>query len=178
MSKLLMVAVVACLVLIQITAGRAAIYMLIPGIQGESTDKSYSGWIRVESVSWGHGEAPPNSPTKVQFGRVTVVKTGDSNSAALGLLAATGQVMKDVKLEFTASMQDAQVATSRIKLTNARLVSYSASANQNQRPTEQLAFTFDSITWINFKVSNAGQQSPGTAACWDVALNKTCTPTF
>ena len=178
MSKLLMVAVVCCLVLVHITAGHAAIYILIPGIQGESTDKNYSGWVRAESVSWGHGEAPPNSPSKIQFGRVTVVKSGDSNSAALGLFAATGQVMKDVKLEFTASMQDVQVATSRIKLTNARMVSYAASANANQRPTEQLAFVFDSITWISFKISPTGQQSPGSAGCWDVLANKTCTPTF
>ncbi len=43
---------------------------------------------------------------------------------------------------------------------------------------DSLAFSFDTITWITFKVNAQGQQQPGGAACWDVVNSKSCAPSF
>lgn len=178
MRNLLAPLLFAFTLLCQTSMSEAGILMQIPGVQGESKVPNHTGWIDLESVNWGHGETPPGTPVKIQFARVTGTKHSDSVSATLALFGASGQLIKDVKIEFTSSVGDSIVVISRIKLTNARLTTYQASAHDSSLPIESLSFSFDSITWINFKISPQGQQLPGSAACWDLAGNKPCTPTF
>lgn len=168
----------AITLLCQASISEAGILMQIPGVQGESTVPNHAGWIELESVNWGHGETPPGAPVKIQFARVTGTKQSDSVSATLALFSASGQLIKDVKIEFTTSIGNSIVVTSRIKLTNARLTTYQASAHESSIPIESLSFSFDSITWINFKISPQGQQLPGSAACWDLPGNKPCQASF
>lgn len=153
------------------------LFLLIAGIAGESRDQQHPGWNQVESVSWGHGEAPPGSPSKIQFGRVQITKLRDSTSAALALLGATGQPIKDIKLEISRSSASAPVVMFRMKLTNARVAAYAAAAH-NGLGTESIGFSFDTITWITFKLDEQGRPTPGSAACFDVVGNKTCAASF
>jgi type VI secretion system secreted protein Hcp len=186
MSKLLTgVFAIGLMLIWQVSVSHALpeirIYMLLPGIQGEATEPNHIGWINVESVNWGHGEAPPGSPNKIQFKGVYFVKFIDSTSASLALLGATGQLTKDVKLEITTPAGNAVPGVlSRMKLTNARVVSYIAGAHDGPgNPTDNITFSFDTITWINFRQSpTTGQMTPGSAACWDVVNNKVCVPQF
>ena len=183
MSKVLTgVFMIGLLLLCQVSVSHAGnIFVLLPGIQGDATEPNHIGWIDVKSVSWGHGEAPPGSPIKIQFGRVSIVKLNDSISASLALLGATGQPIKDVKLEITKVVNEVPVVVSRMKLSNARVASYATLAlSAGNEVNDSIGFSFDTITWINFKVAKVGQQAPapGSAACWDVINNKTCVPQF
>ena len=154
------------------------IFVLVPNLQGEvSGPPTHVGWIEAESATWGHGEPPPGAPVKVQFNRVQLVKRNDSTSPALALLAASSQLVKDVKIEIFRTLQDTGIVMARVKLTNARVTSFATSVNQNSR-TDSIAFSFDTITWITFKLNAQGQQQPGGATCWDVVNNKGCAPTF
>ena len=164
-----------------IATSHAITYMQIPNIQGEVTEGNHAGWIEVQALSWSHNEAPPSSPVRMQFNRVIFTKTVDSVSAALALSAADGHPMKDVKVEILrgAPGGGGLFVAFRMKLTNARLTSYAASAQPGGAPPmESLALAFDTITWVNFKISASGQSSPGTAGCWDVVGNKSCAPAF
>ncbi len=164
----------------QVSASHADnLFLLLGGIQGESKDSQHSGgWNNLESASWGHGEAPPGSPNKIQFGRVQITKRQDSTSATLALLGATGQPLKDFKLEITRpGGGGSPVVVFRMKLTNARVTSYAAAA-RTEPATESLGFSFDTISWITFKIDQQGQQTPGSSACFDVVNNKTCAPSF
>lgn len=153
------------------------LFLLLGGIQGESKDAQHPGWNRLESVTWGHGEAPPGSPSKIQFGRVQITKRQDTASATLALLGATGQALKDFKLEITIPVGGTPVAVFRIKLTNARVASYAAAAH-NGPGTESVSFSFDTITWITLKIDEQGRSTPGSAACFDVVNNKSCGVSF
>jgi type VI protein secretion system component Hcp len=170
---------IGLLFLCQVSVSHAGnIFLLLPGVPGESVEKSHPGWIDVRTVSWGHGEGPIGSLSKAaQFRQVAIVKFNDSTSASLALLGATGQPIKEVKLEITRLLGTGPVATSRMKLTNARVASYTASVTEGGDTTEQLTFSFDTITWIHFKFDK-GLQLPGSAACWDVVNNKVCVPQF
>ena len=156
------------------------LFLLLGGIQGESKDAQHPGWNYLESARWEHGEAPPGSPSKIQFGRVQITKQQDSTSATLALLGATGQALKDFKLEITRPTGSNPVAVFRMKLTNARVASYAAAAHSGQSgsATESVSFSFDTITWITFKIDEQGRQTPGSAGCFDLLANKSCTPTF
>lgn len=180
MSKLgLNILVVWLLLAGHITASHATdLFLLIPNVPGESTDQAHLGWIDAQSASWSHGEAPPGSPVKIQFGRVTITKRNDSTSATLALLAASGQPIKDVKLEIQ-TVGVNRVPLLRVKLTNVRVASYATAWRENDNPaTDSIALSFDTITWINFKITAQGQSVAGSSACWDVVNNKACTPTF
>jgi type VI secretion system Hcp family effector len=180
MKLRLVLCLAVVLVAWQVAVARAVTYMQIPNIQGEVTDSNHLGWIELQSLSWGHADAPPGAPVKVQFTRVNFTKLLDSVSAALALSAADGHVMKDVKVEIVRTNgSGGLVVVFRMKLTNARLTSYAASAQAGpQPPVESLALAFDTITWLNFRVTPQGQTAPGTAGCWDVVGNKSCTPAF
>lgn len=153
------------------------LFLFIAGIAGESKDQQHPGWNHLKSISWGHGEAPPGFPSKIQFERVQITKLRDSTSAALALLGATGQPIKDIKLEITKPTGGAPVVVFRMKLTNARVTSYAVAA-QNDPATESVGFGFDTISWITFKLDELGRPSPGSAACFDVVNNKTCAASF
>lgn len=154
------------------------LFLLIAGIAGESKDQQHPGWNHLKSISWGHGEAPPGSPSKIQFGRVQIVKLRDTASAALALLGATGQPIKDIKLEITRpGAGGSPVIVFRMKLTNARVTSYAAAAH-NDPATESVSLSFDTISWITFKLDEQGRPSPGSAACFDVVNNKACSVSF
>jgi type VI secretion system secreted protein Hcp len=154
------------------------LFLLIAGIQGESKDAQHPGWNHLESASWGHGEAPPGSPSKIQFGRVQIAKPQDTTSAALAMLGATGQPIKDIKLEITRpGAGGSPVVVFRMKLTNARVTSYAAAAH-NGPATESVSFSYDTISWITIKLDEQGRPSPGSAACFEVVNNKVCGVSF
>ena len=161
----------------QVATSHAAIYMLIPTIQGETTEQAHVGWIEVQSLSWSHSEARPGAQVRVQFGRVIFTKTAASTSAALALAAADQHQFREVKVEFVRAVASTPVVVFRMKLTNPRLVTYQAGAQSNSLATESLAWEFDTITWIAHKVSPQGQAGPGTIGCWDTVGNRSCPAT-
>lgn len=172
------IGMLACTMVLGMIATSSAaerIFVLVPNIQGEVIGPpSHLGWIEAESISWGHGEGPAG---KIQFQRLQLAKRNDSTSPALALLAASGKLLKDIKVELLGVAQESLIVGARVKLTNARVTSVVTSASQNNR-TDSVAFSFDTITWITFKVNAQGQQQPGGAACWDVVNNRSCAPTF
>jgi type VI secretion system secreted protein Hcp len=163
----------------EIATSYAAVYVLIPGISGETTEANHVGWVELQTLQWGHAEGPPGSPARVQFTKVNATKLLDSVSPALALLAANGQQIKDVKAEIVRTSAGTSTAMFRLKLTNVRLANYAASVQPNQSGAETIGFEFDTISWISFKPNQSGGPPlPGTSGCWDIPANKACPPSF
>ena len=163
----------------EIAASYAAVYVLIPGIPGETTEVNHVGWVELQTLNWGHGEAPPGSPVRVQFNKVTVTKQLDSVSPALAALAANGQQLRDVKAEIVRPTgAGTTIVTFRLKLTNVRLTTYAGSVSSNQIGVDTFGFEFDTISWISFNTNKTGTAVPGTSGCWDIPANKACLPSF
>ncbi len=179
MPKIIATLFTAGLLLCQASVSHAvAIFMFIDGVKGESKDNAHKDWTDVQSTNWAHGEAPPGSPVKIQFGRLQITKLNDSISPLLALAAATGLAFKELKLEMIRS-GPVPVVVSRVKLRGARVASYATAVQDGPNaPTDSIGFSFDQITWINFKVDATGQQIPGNAGCFDLKTNTACTPGF
>lgn len=154
------------------------IFLFIDGVQGEVTEPAHPGWSMVQTASWGHGEAPPGSAVKVQFGRFAITKQHDSISALLAQAAASGTPFKEVKLEMVKNFGGTKVAVSRIKLAGARVANYQTSGHGGGEATDSINFSFDRITWINFKLDASFRQLPGSAGCFDLKANAACPPIF
>lgn len=178
MPKLLATLFTAGLLLCHASVSHALdIFMFIDGMRGESNDNAHRDWTELQSASWGHGEPPPGSPVKVQFGRLNITKLNDSISPLLAQAAAAGTAFKDLKLEMIKPGQ-LRVVMSRVKLKNARVSNYSSSVSNASLGSDAVSFSFDQISWINFKVDPSGQQIPGNAGCFDLKTNTACTPGF
>lgn len=178
---------VALLILCQASASRAGqIFLFIDRIPGDSGDPTHLGWHTVLSASWGSNAAPFGTTVNPAIPALTVTIHRGSSSAllaqeSLAQFFGKRNKFKEVKLEVVEAMGSVLVPLSRLKLTGAQLTSYATSLNTNAGTslgTESLSFSFDSITWIDFKIDNQGRQSPGSAACMDVIKGGPCTPTF
>ena len=145
------------------------LFVLIPGIQGESTEPNHPGWSYGLSSSWKHAQAPPESTVKgAQFSPLIITKVAGTTSPALALFAADARVLKDVLLEFTHPIINNQnFVHLRIRLRNARLVSYEAVGSGNGDPaeTEVFGLTFTQISWTTFRVDETGRPVVASTAC-------------
>lgn len=174
----------ATLVLAYSTPSQADnIFMFIPGIQGESNAVNRVGWMDILSVSWRQGDPPPGSTLKTQrFAPVMITKQTDSTSVPLALHSASAKMFPEVKLEITTNRDNASIVIYRLKLTNARVVSYatatSVSGSGGGSMFDEVGFFYDTITWIAFRINQQGQVVGTSSACWDLPRNAPCPVKF
>lgn len=160
--------------------GHAAMFMFVDAIKGEAVDLTHKDWIELLGAQWGHSEPPPGATRTPQFERLTIAKGHDSTSALFARHAADGRPFRELKLEITLSFGNVRKPVSRVKLTGVRVTSYSTAASGTESivPTDSIAFSFETITWINIKYNSSGDQISGNAACFDLRTNTTCPPMF
>jgi hypothetical protein len=176
MKKGLLMCLTIALSAWHVATGHAAIYVQIPGMQGDVTESNHVGWIELQSLSFGHGEPPPGATVKVQFGRVNMTKTMEGLSAALALLGVTMQAVPQLKIEITKPTAGTAPVVFKMKLTGARVTSFASSAQGSAQgqTLDSLGWSFETITWISLRLNQQGQVVPGTSACVDLAKNSPC----
>lgn len=91
--KLVRPLIAACVLASTVQAASAEVFLLIPGVPGESADARHPGWIDVRSMSAGVAN-------KVCSG-VTISKSLDTSSPVLSAAALTGGVYPSMTLEVT-----------------------------------------------------------------------------
>lgn len=141
--------------------GYTAIFMFVDGFKGEAIDLTHRDWIDLLGAQWGHGEPAPASRTP-QFERLTISKDHDSTSTLFARYAADGKPLRELKLEITVPFGNVRKPVSRVKLTGVRVTSYSTAAigNEPTVPTDSIAFSFETITWININTMRTGTRYP------------------
>ena len=128
----------------QAPGAKAASYMKIEGIQGESTDQKHQGWIEVLSVQWGTTRRP-TSGRAAQPGRgagtVSITKRTDKSSALLMQYNSTGKHIGKVYLDLGGSRDRQRYMT--YELTNVRISSYEPSASGGGVPMETITLNYE-----------------------------------
>lgn len=83
---------------------------------------------------------------------VMITKQTDSTSVPLALHSASAKMFPEVKLEITTNRDNASIVIYRLKLTNARVVSYatatSVSGSGGGSMFDEVGFFYDTITWM------------------------------
>jgi len=131
----------------------AAIYVKIPGLQGDVTTKGYEGYFTADSFSFGveremkeSGEKGGTQDINIGVGELqecTISKSLDSTSSHLAQFAINGNSIGTAEIDFVEVGGSGEATTYlKYKLDRVFVKSWSTSADADDRPTEEVAFVY------------------------------------
>jgi len=153
--------------------GSYAIFVEITGISGESTDDAHDGWIEV--LSYSHGVSQPTSSDETRStGRAehqdfTITKELDKASPKLALYCCNGTHIEEVTIQLCRVDGDKDRFMEYV-LTDVIVTSVipNGSAGSEERPIEEVSFSYGRINWIYTEYDETGHSMGNVEAEWNV----------
>jgi type VI secretion system secreted protein Hcp len=131
------------LILLVTMHSRAACFLMLEGIPGESIDEAHRDQIDALSFSW--GVAATEGAIRANFGDFVVQKAVDKTSPELALRCAAGTTITNVV--FSCRRAGASFDYLTIRLTRAYVTSVSQSGGGSDVATEAVSFSYERISW-------------------------------
>jgi len=134
----------------------AAIYVKIPGLQGDVTTKGYEGYFTADSFSFGveremkeSGEKGGTQDINIGIGELqecTISKSLDSTSSHLAQFAINGNSPGTAEIDFVEVGGSGEATTYlKYKLDRVFVKSWSTSGDADDRPTEEVTFVYTGL---------------------------------
>ena len=155
------------------------IFLKIEGIQGESTDDKYKGWIEITGYTLGLNQpasasastAGGGSSERANFRDLAITKELDKSSPKLALYCADGTHIKEVILELCRAGGD-KLKYMEYKLSDV-IVSSIRTTGEIGIPTEKVTFNYGKIEWTYTQQRRADGAGAGNIATgWSLETNK------
>lgn len=154
-----------------------AIFVTIPDIPGESQDRDHPDAINVNAFQWGlsnAGSALDKKSASPSFSNLTIHKNLDRSTAKLAMASATGQRLREVVLDETASFTDGgRVTYLTVKLWDAVVAEVSESSSEEDRPQDVISFDFPKIEMVYTLFDSKGKKKGTERFAWDLAKGQT-----
>src|ERR1017187_733347 len=128
-------------------------YLIIDGVTGPSTSKT--GAIDILSFSWGvsqtstYGSGASGKEAKAgraDFANLSIMKVLDATSPLLTDHCATGNILKEVYIQYEKPVGDKQQGYFRIYLKDALITSCQLSGS-NENPSESVSFAYQGVEY-------------------------------
>jgi len=156
-------------------SGVSGTFLMLQGVVGEVANvDSHKGWINILAFNYSiKGLRSDTAATQNSGpGDLLLVKPMDRSSPIIYLLAASGQIISQAKLEI---MQNGIVTMEyqldNVMISDAQVIGAGASNGQN--PIEAITLTYDNIKWRFVPVDKTtGKQGSPIEAGWDLTLNQ------
>lgn len=150
------------------------IYMQVPGIKGESTSKSHSGWINVYSMQNCISNSGKASGCEISISKdFDVASTYVYSYLLNGKGIGTSKVLVDV-CGFPGGVE---LCYYKLELRNVRFTGASTSgASGGTRVSESLSMAFDAIKWTYYPNWYTGTPGTPVTQCWDFTTNDMTCP--
>jgi type VI secretion system secreted protein Hcp len=163
-----------------------AIFLKFDGVEGESTDSEHQGWIQIEGMA--HHLAATidrvagtasgsHAAGATEHGDFTFTKALDKASLAIMAQCCSGKSFPIVEIDIMASTSgDAATPNQRIlgiilEQVYIADISYSDSAGNPGRPSENISLNYRKITWTYSPYDNDGKAVGDITKYWDVSTN-------
>jgi type VI secretion system secreted protein Hcp len=147
------------------------IFVKIPGLEGDSLDINYNGWIIAYSYSfditrnWNSDKNKSSS----KFGPVDILKSIDRSTPGLAFNTAFGTFFDEVIIECVISYTDAgNVPLYRIKLQGVVIDGISSSISKKEGMFEIVKLSYEKIEWTYFAYDPAGALKGKISYAWNV----------
>lgn len=157
-----------------------AIYMNYDGIPGTVQTQGYTGWIEVESFTFGTNR-PISAPTGAgsdrelglpSVGDVLISKPLDKSTIQLFSESVSSDENKTVKFAFVTTSKGQAATYLTYELTNTAVASYNISAGGEGKPVESLSLNFTKIKETFTDLSAGGSGTP-MSVTYDLAATTT-----
>lgn len=154
-------------------------YLVLDGIEGESTSKQVPKSIEVESFSHnvamaltGNNSNVGRTTGRCQHGDLVVTKKLDKTSPTLNLNCSGGKTIKTATLRVFGAVDDGStVEYYNIKLSDVIISSVNISGG-GSRPYETVSMNYNDITWTYVAHDHdKGGKSGNVATTWNLQLN-------
>jgi type VI secretion system secreted protein Hcp len=154
-------------------------FIRIDGIEGESTDDRYTGWIEIsnydfdvsQTVSQTASSVGGASAERADFSEFCFTKLLDKASPKISLACAGGTHIDNVVVELCRAGGD-KVRFMQYKFTNCMISSFSTSA-YGGFPEDEVDVVYGKVEWCYTQQKRAGGRAAGNvAAGW--SLEKNC----
>lgn len=173
-----LLAVIALLVAGTPQAGAASDYfLLLPGIEGESTAQGHKGEIEIQSFSWGlnqtsGGGGGGGGAGKVNVQDISMLKTVDKSSPLLMVATASGRRFACATLTGVRGGEERRDFM-RLKLEEVLVSSYQTSGSSGGGvPTDQISLSFGRIQFDYVPQNADGTSTAPVSAGWDFLTRK------
>lgn len=163
--------VLVLLGLLMVNLGYSAIFVRIPNIEGEATDRGHEQWIDVLAVSAGLSNS---GTTHTGGGReagtarlqdLSLTKWVDKASAPLMTAMARGDHLDDIVMEVTNNSG----TYLEYRLRDVLVTSYSTGGSGGEdRLTENVSLNFSKVDWIYYQFGSDGKQIGDVSASFDI----------
>lgn len=152
-----------------------AIFVKIPGIEGEAADPNHDKWIDVLSIESEiiRPVTAPGTPTaRAQHGDIKIIKRVDKASPLLLGAGSTGGFVTDVVIDITrAGTNPTPGSYFQYRLREALVNSFSAS-QESDLPIEIISMNYSRVDWMYQEFKDDGSKGLTVEAWWDVPLNE------
>ena len=153
-------------------------FLWIDGIEGESTDAKYQGWIEAlyfeteinQKISSTASSAGGASAERADFGDFVFIKHLDKASPKLALACAAGTHIDEIEVKLCRAGTD-KVNYMSYKLINC-IISKVKTSGGGDIPTELVTINFGAIKWCYTQQKRQGGGPSGNiAAGWNLEKN-------
>jgi len=153
-------------------------FIKIDGIEGESTDEPYPGWIELIDYDLNHGQnvsctassAGGASTERADFSVLSFSKLLDLSSPQLALACAAGTHIETIVMVLCRAGKE-KVPFMQYTFGNCMISSF-ATAGKSRFPEDEVAFTYGSIQWCYTRQNRQGGDASGHAAAgWNLQRN-------
>lgn len=156
---------------------RAAVFIKIGDIKGESTDKAHLEWSELLSMDFSMVREPEGGSTRLRPAvarAFNCVKEVDKASPKLMEAIAMGTVIPTLTIHFTRTTGEGRETYLRYELKNVLITSYgtSGSAAGDQPPVESMSLNYEEIKVIYDEIGNDGAPVGSVDYTWDLTTNE------
>lgn len=156
-------------------------YILIEGVEGESTDAQHKGWIEMQSFGNGHRQ-PVSRPASTAGGGASgradfydfyFEKLLDKASPKITLLCASGRHIDKISVAIYRAAGDDRVKYMEYTMTNCIISDYLVSGDcEDNFPLETVGINYGRIVWNYIQQRRDGGGPAGNIMeGWDLQTN-------
>lgn len=156
-----------------------SLYLKIEGLSGNVTSGKYSGFMHVQSYSWGFSipvsggggtGANRQTPGKVAMSPLHLTKVQDSQTAVLMQKAFDGTPFGTANVVVTRMNKGAEVEMCRYDMESVILQDYQTGGSEDGgNPTESMSLNFAGVTISQTSTDVAGVAKGTVRAGWNLA---------
>lgn len=153
-------------------------FLDIPGVEGEATDKTYSKKIDVLGFGWGMSQSGTfhqgsgGGAGKVSVRDIIISKFVDKATPNLMFHCASGKHLASAKLIVRKAAGDSPLDYFVVEMTNVLVSGLDSNANNGgEHPIESLTLNFAQVKFIYKTQMDNGSPGPDSTFGWDVQKN-------